>query len=245
MDKLKDIIFNSNFLKLNSYFNLNSNMIDFSKFTVSFNMGIEAESAFNINIDDVIIRNISQEVSNEINKRVMSDIFNTHNFDYINIGYQIDLVPIGVINELIDFILYSGNEYDNIVCSVRLASFLQDCSKFYVNMMYNNLSTGGGSIYPIGRIGKINIWVDPFMKYNDTRIALFNTIYINIIPDQNIYTQAINTFQPSVCIDFKIDFVVIKKKVLYVITDESSETFRKYKSLQRDIKIDKVLNEKK
>lgn len=59
------------------------------------------------------------------------------------------------------------------VCSTGMLSALQDCAGFIVAPMVNNLvQDGSKSLYFAGSIAGLNIYVDPYMAWNDNRICV-------------------------------------------------------------------------
>ena len=52
-----------------------------------------------------------------------------------------------------------------------LAASLMDIAGYTVNPVKSKMN-GAGQLYPVGTIGDIQIYVDPYMKYNDNRIVL-------------------------------------------------------------------------
>ncbi|MFA5152807.1 MAG: hypothetical protein WC554_09625, partial [Clostridia bacterium] len=58
-----------------------------------------------------------------------------------------------------------------VICSLKTGTLLQDSSQ-YIFAPSQNEPMFGGSIYPIGKIANITIYIDPYMKYDD------NTIFI-------------------------------------------------------------------
>lgn len=52
-----------------------------------------------------------------------------------------------------------------------LAASLMDVVGYTVNPVKSKLN-GQGQLYPVGQIGDIQIYVDPYMKYNDNRIVI-------------------------------------------------------------------------
>lgn len=52
-----------------------------------------------------------------------------------------------------------------------LAAAFMDIAGYTINPVKSKLN-GSGQLYPVGQIGDITIYVDPYMKYNDNRIAL-------------------------------------------------------------------------
>ena len=58
-----------------------------------------------------------------------------------------------------------------LVTNGGLAAALSDISGYTINPLKSKIN-GQGQLYPVGSIGDISIYVDPYMKYNDNRIAL-------------------------------------------------------------------------
>jgi hypothetical protein len=52
-----------------------------------------------------------------------------------------------------------------------LAAALMDIAGYTINPTKSK-TNGSGQLYPVGQIGDIQIYVDPYMKYNDNRIVL-------------------------------------------------------------------------
>jgi len=52
-----------------------------------------------------------------------------------------------------------------------LAAALMDIAGYTINPTKSKVN-GSGQLYPVGQIGDIQIYVDPYMKYNDNRIVL-------------------------------------------------------------------------
>ena len=58
-----------------------------------------------------------------------------------------------------------------LVTNGGLAAALQDIAGYTINPTKSKLN-GQGQLYPVGTIGDIAIYVDPYMRYNDNRIVL-------------------------------------------------------------------------
>jgi hypothetical protein len=58
-----------------------------------------------------------------------------------------------------------------LITNGGLAAALQDIAGYTVNPVKSKLN-GQGQLYPVGSIGDISIYVDPYMRYNDNRIVL-------------------------------------------------------------------------
>ena len=58
-----------------------------------------------------------------------------------------------------------------LITNGGLAAALSDISGYTVNPVKSKMNSQG-QLYPVGSIGDISIYVDPYMKYNDNRIVL-------------------------------------------------------------------------
>ena len=58
-----------------------------------------------------------------------------------------------------------------LVTNGGLAAALSDIAGYTINPSVNKIN-GQGQLYPVGSIGSISVYVDPYMKYNDNRIVL-------------------------------------------------------------------------
>ena len=58
-----------------------------------------------------------------------------------------------------------------LVTNGGLAAALMDVAGYTINPVKSKMN-GAGQMYPVGQIGDITIYVDPYMKYNDNRIVL-------------------------------------------------------------------------
>ena len=60
-----------------------------------------------------------------------------------------------------------------VVTNAQILTALQDCSQFVVAPMNNTLNQGGGeSLYFAGQLAGMNVYVDPYMTWDDTRICV-------------------------------------------------------------------------
>lgn len=58
-----------------------------------------------------------------------------------------------------------------LVTNGGLAAALADVSGYTINPVKSKIN-GSGQLYPVGSIGEISIYVDPYMRYDDNRIVL-------------------------------------------------------------------------
>ena len=58
------------------------------------------------------------------------------------------------------------------VCSASIATALQDCSGFVAYPLSNTINQNAGSLYPVGAISGVSIYVDPNMAWDNTHIVV-------------------------------------------------------------------------
>lgn len=60
-----------------------------------------------------------------------------------------------------------------IITNTQIASALKNIASYTPTPFANKLATTGGTLYPAGSIADMQIYVDPNMRYNDTRVCVF------------------------------------------------------------------------
>ena len=58
------------------------------------------------------------------------------------------------------------------VCSAAIATALQDCAGFVAYPLSNTINQTAGSLFPVGAISGVSIYVDPNLPWSDTRIVV-------------------------------------------------------------------------
>lgn len=58
------------------------------------------------------------------------------------------------------------------VCSAAIATALQDCAGFVAYPLSNTINQNAGSLYPVGAISGVSIYVDPNLPWSDRRIVV-------------------------------------------------------------------------
>lgn len=90
-----------------------------------------------------------------------------------------------------------------LITNGGLAAALQDIAGYTINPAKSKMN-GQGQLYPVGSIGDISIYVDPYMRYNDNRIVLGRknnpdqpgVIFVPYLMAQSINIIAESTFAP-------------------------------------------------
>ena len=90
-----------------------------------------------------------------------------------------------------------------LITNGGIAAALQDVAGYTINPVKSKLN-GQGQLYPVGSIGDISIYVDPYMKYNDNRVVLGRknnpdqpgVIFVPYLMAQSISVISEATFAP-------------------------------------------------
>jgi len=59
-----------------------------------------------------------------------------------------------------------------IVTNLQLATVLQNNAQFALSPVTNTISQDNGSLYPLGSLAGLNVYVDPNMDFSDTRVCV-------------------------------------------------------------------------
>lgn len=95
-----------------------------------------------------------------------------------------------------------------IVTNIQLATALQDVAQYTFAPMNNTVNQNNGSLYPIGTVAGMTIYVDPYMAYDDTRILVGRKggdeepgiKFMPYLMAESIQTIAENTMSPKIAV---------------------------------------------
>lgn len=117
------------------------------------------------------------------------------------------------------------------VTNGALAAALMDIAGYTINPVKSKIN-GQGQLYPVGQIGEISIYVDPYMKYNDNRIVLGRknnpdqpgVIFVPYLMAQSISVISEATFAPRMLLRSRyaiadVGFFPQKQFMTIVVTD--------------------------
>jgi hypothetical protein len=207
--------------------------------TISVSMSLPQNEVVSIKIDDDrILGTIFNEITQNIYKVILREVANNSTNTFVDLrneehrGKMIDKLSGSVQRE----------DYKYCVTNPRLASDMSDSAGFYFSNLQNR-STNGSFVYLTGKLGSKDVYVDPYMRYNDYKVFLFDEISLNVEKfSATIISEA--TFTPKLVIKFDYDFLVSSGKTINVIDLENQEALLELKAEHREQQIDKILNEK-
>jgi hypothetical protein len=150
-------------------------------------------------LESVLINELSQTISKEIvesvkrlaelnrNSHTCPKVGTTSKFDFDVDNYFLALAPGGEtthsaqrkllskVNNASNYIANEGRvgPAQYIVTNGNLASVIQDIAGYVLNPVVggSNLNTNG-QLYPVGKVGNMTLYVDPYMRWDDNRIFL-------------------------------------------------------------------------
>ena len=232
-------------LEINQMFNdiKLSDVITLDK-SVNTNLTKYSTSVEMANNDDFSImkEHIEADISQKIGRKCIKNIMENSRCEYLNLTKYPNYVELDreATDELIRYIIDSG--YKKCILSSMLAACIQDNVSFNLKKLPKGQSTiNGVDIYSIGLISDIELYVDPYMRYDDNTIILLNEIRLNVdFIDSIISNEA--SFCPRIVIDFSM-FSNCDSLVCYVLEKKGSPTYLKYISYLRNQKIDDILND--
>ena len=97
----------------------------------------------------------------------------------------------------------------------KMASALQDVAGFVAYPLSNTVNQAGGSLYPIGAIEGVNVYVDPNRDFNDVKIAVGRKgdgnspglVFMPYLMAESVETIAEGTMAPKIAVKSRFDLV--------------------------------------
>ena len=97
----------------------------------------------------------------------------------------------------------------------KMASALQDVAGFVAYPLSNTVNQAGGSLYPIGAIAGVTVYVDPNRDFNDVKIAVGRKgdgnspglVFMPYLMAESVETIAEGTMAPKIAVKSRFDLV--------------------------------------
>jgi hypothetical protein len=122
---------------------------------------------------------------------------------------------------------------------VSLSQFIIE-SQYYKSNSHDSSDSPNFPIYSIGKLGESEIWINPYLKYNDNTLVIFDEVNLNIdYYKPEIVNEA--TFSPRIKIEYRLCIDSVKSTLLYLIEDVESVEYGLYLTYIRDKKIDEIV----
>lgn len=188
------------------------------------------------NIDDSYVRgSILSEIHNHIKDLIRKNLVECEVIDYLYCDLDNQLH----IDILFDKLNIHSPKFVRIP-SGALSNSIQDSKRFNflrgANHIYNSVP------YTIGNANGIKFEVDPYFKFDDDVIYLFDGISINI---QNIeFYEGWDIYHFVDKCKFKFGFKIDNPRAIAIITDNQSRHWKHWVKLNRDHKLNKIIDGK-
>jgi hypothetical protein len=170
-------------------------------------------------------------------KELIKCLLDTNIIDYIEV-FDID-IDFSFPPILVDKV--HSKKYKNVIVSSKMGSSIQDHFGYFSHTHSNSINRSA-SLYKIGKFLNTEVWVDPFMKYNDNRMIFFDDLFYNIGNLSSNEVISSNTFAPITEVTLDYNLLPSVSEILYVVSDRNDTNYKDYLRVQRDHKIDKIVN---
>ncbi len=196
----------------------------------------------NTNDFSILKEHIEADISQKIGRKCIKNIMENSRCEYLNLTKYPNYVELDreATDELIRYIIDSG--YKKCILSSMLAACIQDNASFHFKILPKVQTINGADIYSIGLISDIELYVDPYMRYDDNTIILLNEVRLNVEFIDSTISNEGPSYRTRISIDFNI-FSNCDSLVCYVLEKKGSPTYIKYITDLRDKKIDDLLND--
>jgi len=223
--------------------NKNLNNFETRKFSVPVLTSEMKNEYFGIDMEPYMFNVIKNEIVQDLCKLFIKKLFLTTKFDYLDLRPNGSLMNGRIhIEKLVNLIL--SNDYKNLITTALITSELQENAwEFWTYVTTGDLKTNNGLPQCYGKLSeRVEVYTDPYMRYDDGRICLFNGVEFNLGEMKAYETLPPGSMAPKIVIEYNIDYNAGDSKLIFVIENENSEAYKQHKSLQRDIKIDNILD---
>ena len=111
------------------------------------------------------------EIEQALEREVIKDLWKDCALSILDLRQE-ELKSAGLLNigERIYREIEYDYDYDFIICNGYVASLFQDSHRFSVTDRESHKSSA--MLYDVGNIGKFSVFVDPYMKYNDSSLYI-------------------------------------------------------------------------
>lgn len=207
-----------------SWVSINTSLNDFKRISVS-------APKYPMNFDDSTILDsvLYNELFHSILKTILSELYKTQNCDYIDLT-KFNLSYYGIEERIVNII--NNYDYKTVITNGNLHVHMQSHISFTSKIIDTTLNIG---TYQSGYMLGKSIWTDPYIKYNDNKICLFNDVELNI----SNFKKDINEDKITLNVDYA--YKVKDSKMIYILLDKNEEAYKDYIAYIRDKKIDDLL----
>ena len=214
-------------IKLREFCKIDNNLTNFKEYSLSL---VEPINLYD-HWEDLIISSIKSEIENSIYNSIYKN-FKSYNLKFLDVR---NLTQGSFVCKIEHYL--SNQHYKNVIVNPKIGTHISDSRFFKISHITNNNST----LYKIGKFQETDIWINPYIKYDDTKIIFFDDVGCNI---QFHKTEIINdgTIAPKILIRYKFDCNTTTDCTVFLIEDDKSDKYLEYLSDVRDKKISEIIN---
>jgi hypothetical protein len=210
---------------------------NYEKFSISCQIPIEMRDIgidFNSEVNSVILNEMRITIVRNIIKQMISN----NNFLLIDLMNKKNMSD---RNTIFSSVL-SGVKYKNLVTNSRISTEIGDSSLFHFDS-FDKAKHHTAITYKTGKFLNLNSYCDPYLKYSEEVIVLFDDILFNIT-DYNLYEdESFGNIPRRNRVDFTLSWSNPNYRLVYYIDDEFNKSLPIVKSIIRDKKIDELLDD--
>lgn len=208
------------------------------KISFSFNQFLKND--LKVDIISESIKQIRQEVERFLIKNLINQ-FNPTDYIFIPPGkYQLESEKLDIfIRELL--IKSNRLQTKNVIVSASLGSEISCINDFNYSTS-SRMNKSVVNIYKIGTLYELDIYVDPYLKYDDNQIFLWDDVDCYLSFNSIIEKISPASFTTTTDIIFSYGLVIKNPNIIYYLRDENSPGYNLYISEMRDKKIDQILD---
>jgi hypothetical protein len=188
-------------------------------------------------IEEHIFSLLTNEINQSIYKKITKELLDTVKFDYIDLN---KFNQMEVERTIVDKIIENRSDYYSLISSSIVSSELSHVNGFNSSPITNTYNM----IYHTGNLMGIDMYVDPYMRYNDGRICLLDKVRININNFEFSSNKSPITSTPRAEIKYDLSIDIGDSKIIFLIGGDFENTSEHLKKLQRDIKLNSLLYDK-
>jgi len=189
---------------------------------------------------------IKNEIQQHVQGVIFSDIKKNNNANFINIIDNSNSMTSydSIMNMSIKLVhQISIMNFKNIISNGRILSdYISDSVGYHYEKMNNKLLSTFSKNGTL--LGRINVFMNAFIKYNDEFILTFDEVYFDI-KEITPYISVSAPGNPQLKVEFKYFTNVLNPSVVYIVDSETSTNYYRFKSQRRDEIIGKLLGDDK
>lgn len=231
---------NNNLVILLPFCKINKKLTKFTSYQISIGIPPDNDcSLISSQVIDEVNRCVYKHIDIELRKTTIPPTYiDLRKYQNMPFAHKID--DMQMYDIVFSYINRSG--YKNLISSARISSEMQDNIRF--NFFTSNSGMGvhwnNGQIpYKVGNLDNTTIWADPYLKFIDDKVILFDEIEINFEIKHDVIDDY--TSVPKIIVEVNLCIDNINSNIVSLIESINSPSYSEYISTSREIKIDEII----